>query len=325
MPPVPEALLLYDGKDVNSRKEKAARRKNNMSKKVQVLLLILFVVLLFGGYWYVTHRMKKDLPGESGTPVPAANAPANLPVLPAGPPPGNRGAGTAAGNQPTAPAGPMLRPGESLEYVVNIAKLNSTIANIKVNVVDQKSAGGRALWHVQAFAHTENPYRMIFELDDQFDSYSEPTGLASLQYEMHLNERGEKVDSVQRLLSSQKDFAPLGMTGARVLPGTRDPLAMLEFLRNVDWSQTPEVHSPVYDGRKLYSVRAVLIGKSEPVSVPAGKYNTTKIEIHVLDNGTEMKDAHFLLYLSNDGKHLPVLLEAVLPITTARVELTKSR
>jgi len=218
-----------------------------------------------------------------------------------------------------------LRAGESLEYAVNIAKLNSTIANIKVSVLEQKNSSGKTAWHLQAFAHTENPYRMIFELDDQFDSYSEPPALDSVQYELHLSERGQKVDSVQRLLTSPNEFAPQGMSGARVLPGTRDPLGLLQYLRSVDWSKTPEVHSAVYDGRKLYDVRAVLVGRSETVAVPAGKYNATKIEIHVNDNGTEMKDAHFLLYLSNDAAHTPVLLEAVLPIATASVELTKAR
>jgi len=40
-------------------------------------------------------------------------------------------------------------------------------------------------------------------------------------------------------------------------------------------------------------LRAVLVGKSQSVTVAAGKYTATKIEIHVMDNGTEMKDAHF--------------------------------
>jgi hypothetical protein len=116
-----------------------------------------------------------------------------------------------------------------------------------------------------------------------------------------------------------------GASAARVLPGTRDPLGMLEYLRGVDWSRTTEVRSPVFDGHKLYDVHAVLVGKSAAVRVPAGSFNTMKIEIHVLDNGTEMKDAHFLLYLTNDATRLPVLMEAVLPVATARVELTQAK
>ncbi len=52
---------------------------------------------------------------------------------------------------------------------------------------------GKNAWHLQAFAHTQNPLRMVFELDDQFDSYSDAATMTSMQYEMHLSERGQKV------------------------------------------------------------------------------------------------------------------------------------
>jgi len=215
------------------------------------------------------------------------------------------------------------RPGETLEYDANVSKLDSTVANLKLTVDEKRPFGAKSSWHFQAFAHTENPYRMIFELDDQFDSYSEAGNMTSLQYEMHLNERGQKVDSVQRMLPSVQDPPAEGTSAARVLPGTRDPLGMLQFLRGVDWSKTPEVRSPVYDGRKLYETRAAVAANAVVTSVPAGKFTATQIEIRVFDNGAEMKDAHFFLYLANDTARTPVLMEAVLPFATARVELTK--
>ncbi len=295
-----------------------------MSKKGQILFAVLIVLLAAGGYWYFKHRSGFTRVVEHAPEFPASSKPVPPPI--GNPPAGTRELPSEAEKKATNTQPlPLLRSGETLEYAATISKLNSTIANIKVLVGEQKSIGGRPTWHLQAFAHTENPYRMIFELDDQFDSYSELSALTSLQYEMHLSERGQKVDSVQRLLPSAKEAAPAGAIAARVLPGTRDPLGMLQYLRNVDWTKTTEVRSPVYDGRKLYDVRAVLKSRTVEVTVPAGKYNASKIEIHVIDNGTEMKDTNFLLYLSNDTTHLPVLMEAVLPIATARVELTKAK
>src|SRR5260370_30136173 len=151
---------------------------------------------------------------------------------------------------------------------------------------------------------------MICDINNRFNSYRDPGNHISHKYEIHLSERGQKVNSVERLYSSPKDFPPAGMIDARVLPATRDPLGFLHYLRNVDWHKTPEVRSPVYDGHKLYDVRAVLKSKSQPVSVPAGDFNTTKIEIHVFDNCPEMKDAHFFLYLANHSLRIPLLVEA---------------
>ena len=138
------------------------------------------------------------------------------------------------------------------------------------------------------------------------------------------SERGQKVQSVQRLTSTGREPASAGASEARVLPGTRDPLGMMQYLRSVDWAKNPVVHGPVYDGHKLYEVKAQKIGSAE-VQVPAGKFSTSTIEIKVFDNGEEMKDAHFTLYLAKDQARTPVLLEAVLPFAAARVELTQRR
>jgi hypothetical protein len=184
---------------------------------------------------------------------------------------------------------------------------------------------GKNAWHLQAFAHTQNPLRMVFELDDQFDSYSDAGTLASLQYEMHLSERGQKVDSVQRMSTTGREPATANASQTQVLPGTRDPLGMMQYLRHVDWSKTRDVRGPVYDGHKLYDVRATLAGSTQSVTVPAGTYATDKVEIRVFDNGAEMKDAHFFVYFAGDEARTPVLLEAEMPFASARVALTKNK
>jgi hypothetical protein len=217
-----------------------------------------------------------------------------------------------------------LRPGEVLEYSANVSKLNN-VATLKLQVYGRGNFLGKNTWHLKAFAHTENPLRMVFELDDQFDSYSDAGTLASLQYEMHLSERGQKVESVQRMTATGKEPAPSDVTETRVLPGTRDPLGMMQYLRNVDWTKTPEVRSPVYDGHKLYDLRAKRAPGSEAVEVPAGNYTASKITIRIFEDGVEKKDAAFTLYLANNPARTPVLLEAVMPFATARVELLKSQ
>jgi hypothetical protein len=227
-----------------------------------------------------------------------------------------------AGDAKAGFADAPLRAGEVLEFTANVSKL-SNVANLRVSVVDQRSFLGKTVWHLRANAHTENPLRMVFAVDDQFDSYSDARALTSVQYEMHLEERGEKVESVQRMMTS--GGAPTDATAAIVLPGTRDPLGMLEYLRSVDWTTSAELRSPVYDGRKLYDVRARIKGSAQKVSVPAGDFTTSKIELRVFENGTEMKDSHFFLYLANNATRTPVLLEAVMPFADARVELLKSQ
>jgi len=222
---------------------------------------------------------------------------------------------------PTEP-GTLLRAGEVLEFSADVANLTN-VANLRLQIVERHDFFGKAAWHLQAFAHTENPLRMVFELDDQFDSYSDAATLSSLQYEMHLNERGQKLESIQRMTTTGVEHAPQNTTETRVVPGTRDPLGWMQYLRTVDWSKTRELRGPVYDGHKLYDVRALYKGLTQNIAVPAGNFAASKIEIRVFDEGVELKDARFTLYLADNAARTPVLLEAVLPFATARVALGK--
>jgi Protein of unknown function (DUF3108) len=277
-----------------------------------------------GGYYWVRERNAglarawASARASDSLSAPATDLP---PIEPTGSPSASTPNKTG---EPVVDPGLPLRRGEVLEYTANVSSLTN-VANLKLQVGEHRDFLGKSAWHLQAFAHTESPLRMVFELDDQFDSYSDAQTMASLQYEMHLSERGQKVDSVQRMTATGKEPAPPDASETRVLPGTRDPLGMMQFLRNVDWTKTAEVRSPVYDGHKLYDVRAKLVSAAEAVTVPAGTYKTSKIEIRVFENGQEMKDAHFTIYFANNSGRAPVLLEAVMPFATAQVQLVHAK
>jgi hypothetical protein len=142
---------------------------------------------------------------------------------------------------------------------------------------------------------------------------------------MHLKERGEKQESIQRMTTTGTERAAANATQTHVLPGTRDPLGMMQYLRTVDWDKVREMNGPVYDGHKLYDVRASYAGGKESVTVPAGTFTASKIDLRVFDAGVEMKDAHFTLYLAGNPTRTPVLLEAIMPFATARVALVKMK
>jgi len=122
---------------------------------------------------------------------------------------------------PPADTGVPLRAGEVLEYSANVSELNN-VASLRLQVAGRGQFFGKSTCIAGVCPHAESAAHG-FELDDQFDSYSDAATLASLQYEMHLNERGQKVESVQRMTATGKEPASPGAAQARVLPGTRDP------------------------------------------------------------------------------------------------------
>ncbi len=213
-----------------------------------------------------------------------------------------------------------FRTGEILNYRVEWA-IFPNAATLQMSVVERRNLFGWQTWHFRASAHSEAPARMLFEVDDQFDSYTDSTTLESHQYEMYLSEMGSKQNEVSHLVtigqSSRGNVAPV-----IVQPGTRDPLGGFYALRGVDWQRTPEFHVPVYDGSDLYEVRARQEAASDPVTVDAGNFQATKISIHLFEHGRELRHTSFLVWIAHNTARTPVLVLAQMPLGNVRVELT---
>jgi hypothetical protein len=219
---------------------------------------------------------------------------------------------------PAIPAAPF-HAGENLNYTVQWSRINDAVT-ARLSVIGEQSFYGRPAWHVQAQAHTNNPLRYLVTVDDQFDSYASRMDLTGLQFEMYLHEQGKAENHIFRL-SSVSSPAPSGATQVQVLPNTRDALGFAYYLRTVNWEQTAEVRAPVFDGRRIYEVRARVTTPRGEVSVRAGKFNATAIGLRVYDRGTELTDTKLTIWIAQDSAHTPVLIEVELPFGSGRVEL----
>jgi hypothetical protein len=212
-----------------------------------------------------------------------------------------------------------FRTGEILNYRVAWAIFPNAAA-LQMTVIERRNLLGWQTWHFRASAHSESPARTFFEVDDQFDSYTDTTTLESHQYELYLSEMGSKQNEVLHLIpvgqSSRGTVAPV-----LVQPGTRDPLGAFYALRAVDWQRTPEFHVPVYDGSDLYEVHARQDAASEAVAVDAGNVQATKISLRLFEHGKEVPHTSFQVWFAHNPARTPVLVLAEMPVGTVRVEL----
>jgi uncharacterized protein DUF3108 len=226
----------------------------------------------------------------------------------------------SAVSAPSSAAVPF-QAGETLEYRVLYSKYSVNAAKVEIAVLEQRSFFGHPAWHFRATAHTMDTMRLLFPLDDQFDSYTSAANLFSLQYEMYVREQGKEQKSAYRM-TGDKDPAPPDVTALRVLPGTRDAIGFLYALRAADWKRAPDLKVPVFDGHHLYDAVAHLDTPQGNVSVQAGNFAASGIAIRLFEHGKELTNTHFTLWLANDASRTPVLVEAEIPFGTSRIELT---
>jgi hypothetical protein len=247
-----------------------------------------------------------------------------LAILAAGPLAGQakRGAHSRpkAAPKPTVIAAPLFRVGEQLDYRVSWSSFAGA-ATVRLTVAERRDLHGWDTWHLRAITHTLNPVRVLFAIDDQFDSYSDAGTLESHQYEMYLREQGKQENDVI-LLVPQGSLPRSDAPSIVVLPGTRDPIGALYFLRGMNWQRDASAVTPIYDGRKLYDMHAQLASVNEPVTVPAGTYSTSKISVQVFELGQQIPQAQFSVWIALDAARTPVLIQADLPFGSVRAELT---
>ena len=230
----------------------------------------------------------------------------------------------AAPAAPTPEVRVPFRAGEALDYRVAWAAF-SNAASLELSVPERRDLYGRQTWHLRATGHTLNTVRSLFTIDDESDSYSDVASLESRQYEIHLNDLGRKEDQVVH-------FAPVGQASRAPGPvvmvpaGTYDPLGALYSLRGVDWRRTPEFRIPVCDGHDVYQMAAKVEAFGESVTVDKGRFTSTHISIRVFENnGKELPENHFDVWLADDAARIPVKMQAVLPVGTLRVQLTSAK
>jgi len=231
-----------------------------------------------------------------------------------------RGSRKPAPTPPPVPAAVPFSPGERLEYAAQWNKF-VTAAMLKLVVIERRDFFGQAAWHFQAQARTIDPVRMIYTLDDQFDSYSDAMTLDSRQYESYIREQSRREDLVVPM--SAKPDASRGNTHVYlVLAGTQDPLGLLYRLRAHDWRKDPEARLPVFDGRKVYEAAAQRESTGVAVTVTAGSFSATRIALRFSQAGQEVANLKVWVNLSEDAARVPVLIEAEAPFGTVHAELT---
>jgi Protein of unknown function (DUF3108) len=221
----------------------------------------------------------------------------------------------------TAPAAPF-RNGESLTYSGAWVSVSDVLA-IQLNANDDRPYNAHPEWHFQARLQTKNPLHYVLPVDDHFDSYSAYTDFSGEQFEMHLNEGSKVENHILRIAPIQTPL-PAGTTQVQLLRGTRDALGFLYYLRTVNWLQTTEVRSPVFDGRKVYDVHATVVTPRSDLAVVAGKFTATGLSIRPYLNGKELTDTKITLWIAQDAARTPVLIELVLPFGSGRVELAQA-
>jgi hypothetical protein len=255
----------------------------------------------------------------------AAVAPPRAPAT-AARKPATRLPATAAEQKPVAPLveKPVpFAPGETLSYDVSWSSF-LTAATATVTVREKRSSFGSVAYYIvaegQPTSLVASLYKLYYKVDTLLDAFTLLSQRGSL-YSKEGNRQRMRSTRFDRAAQTAQYDVQSGSTtmktdGQQTLPlppDTQDALSALFVLRTLDFKPGLTLTMPVSLNSETYRVK-VTVGERETITSGAGALRCWKLTPSVLDAAGKPEAAGFTIWISDDARRLPVLLQAGLPV-----------
>jgi hypothetical protein len=209
-----------------------------------------------------------------------------------------------------APASLPFGPGESLAYRVSAGRLGRV---------------GRGVLRVAGPERMDDQSVLLLSFDvrtrigfavgvDSTRSWLDPQRMESLRF--YKRERNPLTKSLQdvRIFPAQRRWqAADGEAGSTSTDAPLDELSFLYFIRTLPLrpGDAYEFDRHFQAGRNPVDVRVL---RREPLTVPAGTFQTIAVEMRVKDPQHYGGEGVILVWLSDDDARLPVRIESAVPV-----------
>jgi hypothetical protein len=104
-------------------------------------------------------------------------------------------------------------------------------------------------------------------------------------------------------------------------PNTMDALSCFFHVRFLPLQVGKSVYAKIFDNKKYYMVETQVLRK-EKITTPLGAFNTILIKPILLTDGLFQRKGDVLIWLTDDDKRLPVLLQTKVKIGSIKATLT---
>ncbi|HNH80870.1 MAG TPA: DUF3108 domain-containing protein [Acidobacteriota bacterium] len=245
--------------------------------------------------------------------------------------------------------------GESLTFEFKFSRfpIYGTIGQLNMNVVPvenltsevkkddpspipaSKSSEQETRFGLQALAESKGFIPALFGLKvrDTFTSVVDLTDFSSLYMRKDIDE-GKKHKKQVSLFHREKPEIHFSETDLSVanaqaaartiegVPWTTDLLSFWYMLRMQPFKEGETIPMVLYDDGKIFNVD-VVVGKSEKISVEAGKYTARKLIIKAHEAQFIRRKGEYLIWISEDKNRLPVKVRFRTSSGTLTAELVK--
>ena len=227
------------------------------------------------------------------------------------------------------PAGiQAFHPGETLTYNVSWSNVFSA-GTVTMAVERAELPEGKEVFRFVVRGRTKGLVDKFFPVDDAIQSVFDPRLMQSLSYSLR-----ESYGKKKRLRQTEFDHAQrtavykLNEDAAETVAipePVQDGLSMIYLLRTKEDLETGRhLEIDVLDSGKNWTIGITVLAR-EKVATPAGKFDAVKIRTNSKIRGVSTKKGEAFLWLTDDGRKVPVLMKSKLKVGSFVFELVEMK
>jgi hypothetical protein len=213
---------------------------------------------------------------------------------------------------PPAPAGALPAKG-ALDYIVEWRLIDAGKAKLTWNANAASHPGSEIRLHLESTGLVSR----LFKVNDDYmadlssalcvrDTHlTAHEGSRNRETSVHFDPETKKASYLER---DMQTHAVVLAKETDIPACVHDVIGGLFFLRNLSLEPGRSVEVPVSDGKKTVSAKVAAMGR-ESIKVPAGTFKTIRYEAFLFSNVLYRRDGHLYLWLTDDGRKLPVRIQ----------------
>ena len=209
--------------------------------------------------------------------------------------------------------------GETLEYAVRLAGINSGTGVMQVNGIEPMR--GRPTWRLHFNIKGSTPLG-LYHVDDSYDSWMDVESLNSLRFEQDLYEGGKRRKRNFDIYPARGMFHQEGKEERATSVDPLDDASFFFFVRTL-----PLVVGETYSFDKYFDPNSnpvvIKVVRKDTIDVPAGRFPAIVLQPTIKTNGLFSKDGHAEIWLSDDEHRVLLRMDTHFSIIKLGLTLTK--
>jgi hypothetical protein len=230
---------------------------------------------------------------------------------------------------------PSFKTGEAATYKIyyNWTAMWMSAGTVNFKVQDAQLYN-KPVYHLTAIGKTDMKFNWFYKVNDQYESYIDPSNMLPLQATTKINEGSFTAENMytfnhqknEVLINYYKRKGVLKKQNEtqNITPCSQDILSAIYYTRGFDYSKLKmgeKMNFDLYLDGKTYPIYLRYLGK-ENVESDLGEFRCAKFGLQLLE-GEVFKGGEMTIWSTDDENRIPVLIESPLVMGSVKCYLTK--